>query len=780
MIYRISLSGILLLCISCIRTSEENRLQNTLWYPHPALEWVEALPVGNGRFGGMVFGDPRHERIQLNEDSLWPGGPDWGNSKGTPEDLSTIRHLLIEGDHQEADRLLVEKFSYKSIVRSHQTLGDLWIDFGERNVDHYQRRLNLDSALATVQYLTDGYAFSEVAFCSAPDQALVVHMESEHPDGFTCAVTLNRPDDTGYPTAKTTSFDENTLIMSGEVTQRSGILESGTFPIEHGVRFEVRLKAIHLDGNCSVRNDSLIFSMAKKVTLVIVAGTSWYEQDLASENMRKLAAINEKPIQTLLKDHVDDHQSLFTRVRLNLGNAELDSLSTGERLTRIQEGNPDPGMEAMLFQFGRYLLIGSSRPGTNPANLQGIWNEHITAPWNADYHLNINLQMNYWPAEVANLSELHEPLFDFIDRLRQRGRITAGSQYGMPGFVVHHATDLWAPAWMRSAQAYWGSWVHGGGWLMQHLWEHFQFTRDTAFLKARALPALRECAEFYNAWLMEDPRDGSLISSPSTSPENSFIAPNGLQAASCLGSAVDQQIIREVFTNTITASEILEVEDEFIQTIRSKRDRMRSGTVIGPDGRLLEWDRPYEEVEKGHRHLSHLYAFHPGNEITADGTPELFDAVKKTLQFRLDHGGAGTGWSRAWLINLSARLQDGDMAHEHVQQLFAKSILPNLFDAHPPFQIDGNFGYTAGIAEMLLQSHQDCIHILPALPSAWPEGSVHGLKARGNYEIAMKWENNVLVEALIHSVNGGTTCIRYGDETRKLTLKKGEVFRLTP
>ncbi|MBN2416375.1 glycoside hydrolase family 95 protein, partial [bacterium] len=430
-------------------------------------------------------------------------------------------------------------------------------------------------------------------------------------------------------------------------------------------------------------------------------------------------------------------------------------------------------------QYGRYLLIACSRPGTNPANLQGLWNEHIEAPWNADYHLNINLQMNYWPAEVTNLSECHEPLFDYIERLAERGRITAREQYGCRGFVVHHASDLWAPAWMRAAQAYWGSWIHGGGWLMQHLWEHYRFSGDRDFLADRAWPLLRDCALFYADWLVRDDRDGTLVSSFATSPENSYLAPDGTPTALTRGSAVDQQIIREVFDNTLAAAEILGIENDQTAEIRRKRDQLRSGTVIGPDGRLLEWDRPREEPEKGHRHMSHLYAFHPGDDITPGKTPELFAAARKTLEYRLAHGGAGTGWSRGWLINFAARLQDGDMAHDHIMRLFEKSIFSNLFDAHPPFQIDGNFGYTAGVAEMLLQSHAGAVHLLPALPSAWPAGQVSGLKARGDITVGMTWVDGVLHWAELVSPAGTPVTVRYGtgEYTADFSKKERWVLR---
>ncbi len=754
----------------------------TLWYRQPAAEWKEALPVGNGRLGAMVFGHPLRERLQLNEDSLWPGGPGWGDSRGTPADLAEIRRLLVEGRHREADSLLVERFSYKSVLRSHQTLGDLFLDFAyaDTTMTGYRRALDLERAVATTTATIGGHSFRQEVFASQPDDVLVVRLETADPKGLTFRVRLRRPDDGELETAVTEPWGAAGLRMTGEVTQTGGVVHSEAAPLSQGVSFAVGLRAHADGGRTEVSNDELYIAGARSVTLLLAAFTDFYYPGEYRDKLeRHMATAASKSYADLLAVHTRDHQALQGRVRLHLAGADsLDLVPTDERLARIVNGNDDPGLARLLFQYGRYLLIASSRPGTNPANLQGIWNQHIQAPWNADYHLNINLQMNYWPAEVTNLSECHEPLFAFIDRLRERGRITAREQYGMGGFVVHHASDLWAPAWMRAAQPYWGSWQMGSGWLLQHLWEHYRFTQDKEFLREQAWPALREGAQFYSDWLMDDPRDGSLVSAPSTSPENSFIAPSGDTVASCLGSAIDQQIIAEVFDNTLAAADLLGIDDELTARLRDQRARLRPGTVIGPDGRLLEWDRPYAEPEPGHRHMSHLYAFHPGDDITEAGTPDLFAAVRRTLQYRLDNGGAGTGWSRAWLINFAARLQDGAMAEEHIRLLFQKSMYPNLFDAHPPFQIDGNFGYTAGVAEMLLQSHEGFLRLLPALPPGWPTGRVEGLRARGGYTVDLAWQDGRLQEVLIRPVKDGSCTIRYGDREQTLELEGRAVYRL--
>jgi alpha-L-fucosidase 2 len=503
--------------------------------------------------------------------------------------------------------------------------------------------------------------------------------------------------------------------------------------------------------------------------------------DIRGQNTKDLQNVESLDFAELHKAHVKDFQELFARVDLNLAAGEMDHIPTDERLERVKEGQFDPGLEELLFQFGRYLLISSSREGTNPANLQGLWNDKIIAPWNADYHLNINLQMNYWLADVTNLGELNNPLFDYLDRLVENGKNTAAKNFSCRGSFLPHATDLWAPTWLRAPTAYWGCSFGAGGWMMQHYWEHYAYTLDTAFLKERAFPAIREVARFYSDWLIEDPRDGLLISAPSTSPENQFINYKGEKAASCLGSAMDQQVIEEVFDHYIKACEVLQMNNNLLETIKVQRKKLRPGFVIGSDGRILEWDREYEETEPGHRHMSHIYGFHPGTAVSKDKTPGIFEAVRKTLDYRLANGGAGTGWSRAWLINCSARLLDGEMAHEHIQLLLQKSILKNLFDSHPPFQIDGNFGYTAGIAEMLLQSfEQETLRILPALPSAWKTGSVTGLKARGGYTVNIHWDNGVLVKAEIFSKYDRSVNLVYNDQRVPVNITAGETYLFEP
>ncbi|HSR59231.1 MAG TPA: glycoside hydrolase family 95 protein [Robiginitalea sp.] len=741
-----------------------------IWYNNPAPDWDHALPVGNGRLGAMVFGHPTHERLQLNEDSLWPGGPEWGDSKGTPADLEEIRRLILAGQVHLADSLIVERFSYKDIKRSHQTLGDLYLDFDSLPVTDYRRSLNLDRALAETRFRAGGHWVTQTVFASHPDQVLVVHLTTQNPEGLNVRIRLTRPDDRGRPTV-TVRAAGGRLSMQGEVTQYGGAKFSKPFPLDHGVRFDAVLLPRIRGGQVRTLPEALELQNVQEATLLLVAATSFYHTDPQQANQESLRALQDRSYPELLEAHLRDYQSLYRRVSLNLPGKAPENLSTAQRLERLKDGATDTHLEEELFNFGRYLLISSSRPGTNPANLQGLWNSHIQAPWNADYHLNINLQMNYWPAEVTGLPECHGPLFDFTDRLLERGKILARRQYGLPGAVIHHTTDLWAPAWMQADTPYWGSWIHGGGWLSRHYWEHFAFTQDTAFLKERAYPALSSLSEFYLGWLIEDPRGPGLISVPETSPENSYLTPDGHSVAVAAGAAMGYQIMTDVFGNTLQAAGILGVEGELHNRIRQALERMPKGLEQGPDGRLLEWDRAYEEPEKGHRHISHLYALYPGDAISASDAA-LFRAAAKTIQYRLDHGGAGPGWSRAWIINFYARLLEPEAAYEHVRIFLKQSIYENLLDVHPPFQIDGNFGYTAGVAEMLLQSHEGMLRLLPALPKAWAEGSVRGLRARGNLAVDLAWANGALDRLTLHSPVDKTVRVLGSDGVVELSIQK--------
>lgn len=743
--------------------------EQRLWYTAPAQDWNNALPVGNGRLGAMVFGNPLNERIQLNEDSMWPGGPEWGNAKGTPEDLAEIRNLIKTGQVHLADRLIVERFSYKGVTRSHQTMGDLFIDFEDKETSHYTRQLNLSKAFVSSDYTVDGYKVSQKVFASAADDVLVIKISTENPEGLNYNLKLSRPDDKGHPTVVVTTPTNTAIKMDGMVTQYGGMVHSKPAEIDHGVKFETILQVKNNSGTITQHNGTLDLKNVKEAIIYIVCNTSFYTEDYKAQNIKTLQNLNALTYNAILKRHIEDYQRLYNRTTLDLGHHELDSLPTNERLALIKAGKEDIEFSSKLFDYGRYLLISSSRPNTNPANLQGIWNEHIQAPWNADYHLNINLQMNYWLADVTNLSECHRPLFDLTDRLIERGKQLAKTQYGMNGTIAHQTTDLWATPWMRASTPYWGSWIHGGGWIAQHYWEHYRFTQDTTFLRNRAYPAIKAFAEFYADWLVLDERDNTLISAPETSPENSYITADGKPAAVSYGNAMGHQIIAEIFDNALESASILGIEDNFTKTIKEKRANLHSGIKIGSDGRLLEWDRAYDEAEKGHRHISHLYALHPGDDITIEN-PELFEAAKKTIQHRLDNGGAGPGWSRAWIVNFFARLLDKNAVQENIQLFKQRSVYGNLLDIHPPFQIDGNFGFTAGVAEALLQSHEGFIRILPALPNNWKTGTIKGLKARGNILVDISWEDHKLTQLTLTSPVEKTIKIVYEHLENKIHL----------
>lgn len=747
-----------------LRGAENPRLD--LWFAQPAEKWTDALPIGNGKLGAMIFGGVSDEHIQFNEDTLWKGQPHDYVRANAKNYLPQIQELLFAGKIKEAEQLAKTNFLSDPIrQKAYQPFGDLHLEFSSQtNVTDYRRELDLDAAVARVSYRADGVTYKREAFASYPDGVIVLHFTADKPGHASFTLKMDSP----QTNSETSAIAPDTLALTGQV-------EAG------GLKFESRVKVICDGGTITTNGNIIVVENANSATLLLVAATSFKNfQDISADPDERcaqtLAKIQNPNFDSLLSRHLADYQNLFGRVTLNLGRTDRADLPTDQRLEQIKISglDGDPALAALYFQYGRYLLISSSRPGGQPANLQGLWNDQLDPPWESKWTLNINCEMNYWPAEIANLGECTAPLFDMIDDLAVSGGRTAREQYGCGGWVVHHNTDIWRGS--APINGVDGVWPAGGAWLCYHLWEHYLFTGDKKFL-ARAYPDMKSASQFFADFLVKDPKTGWLVTSPSYSPE---------QGELCYGPTMDNQLIRALLDDTIAAANILETDKTFSATLAKIRDQLPPNQ-IGKYGQLQEWLDDIDKPDNNHRHMSPLWALYPGADITP-ADPKIFDAAKTLLKWR---GDGSTGWSYAWRIPLWARVGDGEFAYRQLNLLFQRRTLPNLFDLCGPFQIDGNFGATAGVAELLLQSQWTektevrsrksevgILDLLPALPKEWPTGSVTGLCARGGFEVDISWNNGALTRTVIRSELGNPCVVRCNGREVGLKTEAGKQYVL--
>jgi len=753
-----------------------------LWYKQPAADWNEALPVGNGRLGAMVFGDIMRERIQLNEESIWAGMRVENADADARGYLPAIQQKLLNGEIKEAMELSEKHLRSNPMrIRSYQPLGDIYIDmFGQNRSlperENYRRELNLGNGISTTSWSWEGITFTREVFASAPDNVIVIRLTCSQPGRLTFKISLSREQD-----AVVVPASEDELLMTGQIVD---LPDKDVCPPGLHMKFAARLWGRVKDGSLRSVNNSLFAENASEALLYLTAATDYNPSllnfdrniDPAAICARILEPVRYKTYEEVIQKHIADHSELFDRVKFSLGEDRMRDLPTDQRLKLVREGAEDPGLAVLQFQYGRYLLMGSSRkPGILPANLQGIWNQDYSAAWNSDFHTNINIQMNYWPAEVCNLPETVIPLSDLINRLREPGRVTAQKTFNSTGWTVNHLTDPFGRTSISDGVG-WGTFPMAGPWLVLHQWEHFLFTQDMEYLRNEAWPSMKESAEFVIGFLIKD-KNGYLVTAPSNSPENTYRLPDGGKFNLTYGATMDIQIIRELLNACVRAGELLGGNKQFISQMKNVLRNLPPNRVSKRYGIVQEWIEDYEENEPGHRHMSQLFGLHPGTQITP-AQPELFEAAKKTIERRQTYAvkgqGSSTGWSKAWMVNFLARLNDGDAAWNKILELQKEKTLNNLFDTHPPFQIDGNFGLTAGIAEMLLQSHSGEIVLLPALPAAWKNGTVSGLKARGNISVEISWDNNRLTRAKLEAAENINIIVRSGSLKTSLKLKKGE------
>ncbi|MFT4054343.1 MAG: glycoside hydrolase family 95 protein [Novosphingobium sp.] len=742
---------------------------DVLWYRQPAKEWTEALPVGNGRIGAMVFGGVAEERLQLNEDTLWGGGPYHPANPQAKAALPQVQNLIFEGRYDEAQAIAKEKLMAVPVRQmSYQVLGNLLLSFpglGEPASGSYQRRLDLDAARHTTRFTVDGVDYERTVVASPGQQVIAVRLKASKPGRLAFDLSMDVP-----------QTQHTVRVLPGDV-----LLLEGTNNTQHGIagalKFQGRVKVIAMGGKVTAGADSLSVRDATEATILIAMATSYRNYadvggDPEAITSAQITAAARKTFRAIADKATEDHRAIYRRVSIDLGrNAEADK-PTDERI-RQSESVSDPALAALYFRYGRYLLIASSRPGSQPANLQGIWNDSVNPPWGSKYTININTQMNYWPAEPTAMPEMVEPLIAMVRDIAQTGARMARDMYGARGWVCHHNTDLWRATGPIDGPQF-GLWPMGGAWLCLHLWDRYDYGRDARYL-ASVYPILKGACEFFLDTLVKDPKTGWMVTNPSLSPENNHGHGEG---SLCAGPTMDMQILRALFTATAQAAGVLKTDAAFVAEVDAMKAKLIPNRV-GAQGQLMEWKDDWDAGAKDlhHRHVSHLFGLFPDAQITPDDTPELAAAVKKSLEIR---GDKATGWATAWRINLWARLRDGDHAHAILRFLLGpERTYPNMFDAHPPFQIDGNFGGTSGITEMLMQSIGSRIHLLPALPSAWPTGSIRGLRARGACMIDLSWKGGALAQARVVSAIGGSHEVRCGEVRRTIDFKPGKAVVLT-